>query len=230
MKSRGTRTGRDLRRSGERGRAGASQIADSRDPADTYRLDQQIRCNGAKYYYQVRNNLIHRGKGTWRDGEIVRQSLTEMLQDGFGAPLVSAIVTPLRSAPRPVVGAGWPREAVAGARKRAEEASSRAPPSVWRRVWSPDEDAGGVEERHFEPSDFPTTTTSEPLVGTLPGCGARTFVRESTMVRLMREAAERGEAVLLHLSPPDEPDLSASKRLRPRLLDDTRSPQPRLES
>jgi hypothetical protein len=55
------------------------RVADSRDPADTYRLDPTDPVRSAKYYYQVRNNLIHRGKGTWRDGEIVRQSLTEML-------------------------------------------------------------------------------------------------------------------------------------------------------
>ena len=56
------------------------RVADSRDPTDTYSLDRAEPLQSAKYYYQVRNNLIHRGKGTWRDGEIVRQSLTEVLR------------------------------------------------------------------------------------------------------------------------------------------------------
>jgi len=30
------------------------------------------------YYYQVRNNLSHRGKGAWVDGEIIRASLQEL--------------------------------------------------------------------------------------------------------------------------------------------------------
>ncbi len=54
-------------------------VLDVRNPARTYTL------NGADpeacllYYYQVRNNLSHRGKGAWRDGEKVRHSLVELL-------------------------------------------------------------------------------------------------------------------------------------------------------
>jgi hypothetical protein len=32
----------------------------------------------AEYYFQVRDNLTHRGKGSSKDGEIVRLSLLEL--------------------------------------------------------------------------------------------------------------------------------------------------------
>lgn len=64
-------------------------------------------------------------------------------------------------------------------------------------MWRPDEVPGGIEERYFLPSD-PSNDNYGPnrWWARCPGCGARTVVREFTMVRLMREAAECGEAVL----------------------------------
>jgi gamma-glutamylcyclotransferase (GGCT)/AIG2-like uncharacterized protein YtfP len=55
------------------------RIYDSRDPEDSARLDRKDGPSSAKYYYLVRNNLSHRGKGAWKDGEIVRRSLRELL-------------------------------------------------------------------------------------------------------------------------------------------------------
>ena len=55
------------------------RVFDSRDPGDRAILDPQQPSSSAKYYYLVRNNLSHRGKGAWKDGEIIRQSLLELL-------------------------------------------------------------------------------------------------------------------------------------------------------
>jgi hypothetical protein len=57
----------------------AQEVSDSRDPGQRSRLDLARPGNAAKYFYQVRSNLSHRGKGTWSDGEIVRQSLVLLL-------------------------------------------------------------------------------------------------------------------------------------------------------
>jgi len=66
-------------------------------------------------------------------------------------------------------------------------------PSVWRPADEPD----WTEERYFLPSDLSYDNYRPNRWWALcPGCGARTVVRESTMVRLMREAADAGEAVL----------------------------------
>ena len=46
---------------------------------NSYRLDRDTPAEAALYYYQVRSNLSHRGKGAWNDGELVRESLTELL-------------------------------------------------------------------------------------------------------------------------------------------------------
>jgi hypothetical protein len=55
------------------------QLFDSRDPNESVRLDAANPKASARYYFQVRNNLTHRGKGAWKDGEIVRLSLLELL-------------------------------------------------------------------------------------------------------------------------------------------------------
>jgi hypothetical protein len=55
------------------------EVSDSRDPAERTRLDRSRPDEAAAFYYQVRSNLSHRGKGAWSDGEIVRQSLRELL-------------------------------------------------------------------------------------------------------------------------------------------------------
>jgi hypothetical protein len=61
------------------GRRGAAVIYDSRDPAKKERLDPSDAGRSVKYYYLVRSNVAHRGKGAWKDGEIVRCSLEELL-------------------------------------------------------------------------------------------------------------------------------------------------------
>lgn len=56
----------------------SEKVSDARDPEDVYRLNPGDPARSIKYYYQVRNNLSHRGKGAWADGEIVRLSLREL--------------------------------------------------------------------------------------------------------------------------------------------------------
>ena len=53
-------------------------VTDSRS-LRSYRLDPESPADAALYYYQVRSNLSHRGKGAWNDGELVRESLRELL-------------------------------------------------------------------------------------------------------------------------------------------------------
>jgi gamma-glutamylcyclotransferase (GGCT)/AIG2-like uncharacterized protein YtfP len=55
-------------------------VSDSRDPSTTYRIDRNTPDEAALYYYQIRSNLSHRGKGAWNDGELVRTSLCELLK------------------------------------------------------------------------------------------------------------------------------------------------------
>lgn len=54
-------------------------VSDSRNPNKTYKLD----CTSAKkcfeYYYQIRSNLSHRGKGVVNEFEKVHESLKELL-------------------------------------------------------------------------------------------------------------------------------------------------------
>ncbi len=54
-------------------------VFDSRDPDDRADLDADKPSRSVRYYYQVRSNLSHRGKGAIRDGETVRSSLAELL-------------------------------------------------------------------------------------------------------------------------------------------------------
>jgi hypothetical protein len=54
------------------------RVYDSRSPDAHADLKPSNPSSSARYYYQVRSNLSHRGKGAWRDGEIVRQSLIEL--------------------------------------------------------------------------------------------------------------------------------------------------------
>ena len=54
------------------------EVFDSRDPGSRYRLLAEDPISACKYYYQVRSNLSHRGKGAWKDGETVRLSLCEL--------------------------------------------------------------------------------------------------------------------------------------------------------
>ena len=55
------------------------EVYDSRDPERRYHLDPGNPSSSLNYYYTVRSNLSHRGKGAWADGEIVRHSLHELL-------------------------------------------------------------------------------------------------------------------------------------------------------
>lgn len=67
------------------------QIFDSRDPSDDAWLDPHDPVKSARYYYLVRSNVTHRGKGTFRDGETVRRSLNELLS------IVDKLVEEIRS-------------------------------------------------------------------------------------------------------------------------------------
>jgi hypothetical protein len=53
-------------------------VSDSRDPGKRKSLNRAGANNAALFYYQVRCNLSHRGKGAWSDGDMVRNSLTEL--------------------------------------------------------------------------------------------------------------------------------------------------------
>jgi hypothetical protein len=59
------------------GRTGKIVIYDSRGSGRA-RLTPGDSAGSAKYYYLVRSNVAHRGKGAWNDGEIVRCSLREL--------------------------------------------------------------------------------------------------------------------------------------------------------
>lgn len=54
------------------------RLLDTRDPGSAHRLNSADPRQSAKYYFQVRNNLTHRGKGAWQDAETVRKSLQEL--------------------------------------------------------------------------------------------------------------------------------------------------------
>ena len=56
------------------------EVYDSRDPEEILKLSPDDPKKSIRYYYQVRSNLTHQGKGAWSDGEIVRQSLNELLE------------------------------------------------------------------------------------------------------------------------------------------------------
>jgi hypothetical protein len=57
----------------------SQEVSDSRDPSKKSHLDLAHPEEAADYFYQVRCNLSHRGKGAWLDGEIVRESLLILL-------------------------------------------------------------------------------------------------------------------------------------------------------
>jgi hypothetical protein len=48
-------------------------------PGEREVLDQQSPDNAVRYYYQVRSNITHRGKGVVRDYELLKNSLGELL-------------------------------------------------------------------------------------------------------------------------------------------------------
>ena len=57
----------------------SGSVTDSRDPKTEYHLDPANPGECVLYYYQVRSNLSHRGKSAFRDGNLVRKSLVELL-------------------------------------------------------------------------------------------------------------------------------------------------------
>jgi len=61
------------------GRTGKVAVYDSRGFGHA-RLTAGDPTRSARYYYLVRSNVAHRGKGAWNDGEIVRCSLRELYE------------------------------------------------------------------------------------------------------------------------------------------------------
>ena len=56
------------------------RVSDSRDPQKIYRLKENNSHRSFLYYYQIRNNLSHRGKGAIREADKVQNSLVELLE------------------------------------------------------------------------------------------------------------------------------------------------------
>jgi hypothetical protein len=54
-------------------------VFDSRDIGPC-KLNPDNPSSSVNYYYRIRSNLSHRGKGAWKDGEIVRLSLKELAE------------------------------------------------------------------------------------------------------------------------------------------------------
>jgi hypothetical protein len=57
----------------------SDRVADSRDPSHSYKLEADNPKKCFQYYYQVRSNLSHRGKGVWNEFGKVHDSLRELL-------------------------------------------------------------------------------------------------------------------------------------------------------
>lgn len=53
------------------------RVVDSRDPEDTVRL-REDGSNAWRYWYQIRNNLSHRGKGSVRDRRILNEAFIDV--------------------------------------------------------------------------------------------------------------------------------------------------------
>ncbi|MFJ5669992.1 hypothetical protein ACIQAR_30280 [Micromonospora chalcea] len=53
------------------------KVIDSRDPSEEIWL-RPTGTDGAKYYYAIRSNLSHRGKGAFRDGRLVLKAVVEL--------------------------------------------------------------------------------------------------------------------------------------------------------
>lgn len=65
------------------------RVVSAEDPTEHYVLNANNASKSLKYYYQVRSNLVHRGKGVVMDHDRIRDSLTELLNI-FKATLKSA--------------------------------------------------------------------------------------------------------------------------------------------
>jgi hypothetical protein len=161
----------------------AASIELSTPPGRSCSVASQSWTSGAVASYPVAS---HRGtKRPYRDRDLVRDRPYRR--------------TPLRSAARPVLlrdGHARPSLRLATAPKRARQGPR---PSVWRPaddVWLPADDPVRIE-RHSQPSDSSNDIyRPNRWLALCPGCGPVRSCRSSRMVRIMREAAERGEAVL----------------------------------
>lgn len=58
----------------------AAVVFDCRDPSKRYRLTPDNPNSSANYFYQVRSNLSHRGKGAWKDTAKVQLALATLLE------------------------------------------------------------------------------------------------------------------------------------------------------
>lgn len=56
----------------------SDQVLSAEQPDDKYRLDPSNPVTSVKYYYQIRSNLSHRGKGAWHEANKLQSSLTEL--------------------------------------------------------------------------------------------------------------------------------------------------------
>ena len=74
----------------------AVQRAD--EPGDRQRLDPDDPNRSIDFYYQVRSNIVHRGKAAFRDHEILRVSLSELL------PIVRDVLKAARADAKRAIG------------------------------------------------------------------------------------------------------------------------------
>ena len=54
-------------------------VVSSEDPRETYALSRSDPRSSAEYFYKIRSNLSHRGKGAWSEAERLRVALKELL-------------------------------------------------------------------------------------------------------------------------------------------------------
>ncbi|MEU5931106.1 hypothetical protein [Micromonospora sp. NPDC047187] len=70
-------------------------VVDSRDPSDKVTFKQDF-TGAARYYYQVRSNVSHRGKGAFRDARLVLKAVVE-LHDALVVLLSRYVSPPVQS-------------------------------------------------------------------------------------------------------------------------------------
>ncbi|MEU7976261.1 hypothetical protein AB0B48_29925 [Micromonospora sp. NPDC049089] len=70
-------------------------IMDGRDPTDKVTFKPDF-TGGARYYYQIRSNVSHRGKGAFRDARLVLKAVVE-LHDALMVLLSRYVLPPVQS-------------------------------------------------------------------------------------------------------------------------------------
>ncbi|MEU8337887.1 hypothetical protein [Micromonospora sp. WMMA1976] len=70
-------------------------VVDSRKPTEKFALKADF-TGGARYYYQIRSNLSHRGKSAFRDARLVLKAVVE-LHDAMLVLLAQHVLTPANS-------------------------------------------------------------------------------------------------------------------------------------